>query len=223
MRKKIIYCLGTYVLLAQMLFSSILPCHAAQTGAGALPAEGGAETASKSYVLAADRSQISFGSLEQGSTALGQDIVLSNQGTEDISLQWREADYHDSISVDAPETDFLAAGESCVFTAWANTSLEPGIYNTFILFGDKEDAYFERGIQVTVSMEIKKPVPTAPAVTSISISPGTLVASKGENYTFTASVSGENDYSKEVAWSVSGQTGRNTFIDGNGILHVGSD
>ncbi|MDE7359428.1 MAG: hypothetical protein K2N39_08395 [Lachnospiraceae bacterium] len=176
MRKRVIYSLGTYVLLAQMLFSSILPCHAAQTGAGALPAEGGAETASKSYVLAADRSQISFGSLEQGSTALGQDIVLSNQGTEDISLQWREADYHDSISVDAPETDFLAAGESCVFTVWANTSLEPGIYNTFILFGDKEDAYFERGVQVTVSVEIKKPLPTAPVITSISISPRTAVA-----------------------------------------------
>lgn len=63
----------------------------------------------------------------------------------------------------------------------------------------------------------------APAITSISISPGTVVASKGENCTFTAAVSGENDYSREVAWSVSGQTSQNTFIDGNGVLNVGSD
>lgn len=68
-----------------------------------------------------------------------------------------------------------------------------------------------------------EPVPTAPAVTSISISPGTAVVSKGENCAFTASVFGENDCSKEVAWSVSGQASHNTFIDGNGVLNVGSD
>lgn len=63
----------------------------------------------------------------------------------------------------------------------------------------------------------------APAVTSISISPGTAVVSKGETCAFTAAVSGEDDYSREVVWSVSGQAGRNTFIDGNGVLNVASD
>lgn len=223
MRKNGIFALGAYLLAAQMFFAGTLSCHAAQIGFGAYPEEGVAEAESGSYVLGTDKTQISFGSLEQGSAALGQDIVLTNQGAEDIALQWREADYHDSISVDAPETDFLAAGESCIFTVEANTSLEPGIYNTFILFGDKEDAYFERGVQVTISMEIIKPVPSEPVITSIRISPGTVVASKGGNCTFTASVSGENDYIKEVAWSVSGQTSRNTFIDSNGVLNVGTD
>ena len=223
MRKNGIFALGAYLIAAQMFFAGTLSCHAAQIGFGAYPEEGVAEAESGSYVLGTDKTQISFGSLEQGSAALGQDIVLTNQGAEDIALQWREADYHDSISVDAPETDFLAAGESCIFTVEANTSLEPGIYNTFILFGDKEDAYFERGVQVTISMEIIKPVPSEPVITSIRISPGTVVASKGGNCTFTASVSGENDYIKEVAWSVSGQTSRNTFIDSNGVLNVGTD
>lgn len=67
------------------------------------------------------------------------------------------------------------------------------------------------------------PCHAAPAVTSISISPGTAVVSKGETCAFTAVVSGEDDYSREVAWSVSGQAGRNTFIDGNGVLNVASD
>lgn len=223
MGKNGIFALGAFLLAAQMFFASTLSCHAAQIGFDAYPEEGVTEAESGSYVLGADKTQISFGSLEQGSAALGQDIVLTNQGAEDIALQWREADYHDSISVDAPETDFLAAGESCIFTVEANTSLKPGIYNTFILFGDKEDAYFERGVQVTISMEIIKPVPSEPVITSISISPGTVVASKGGNCTFTASVSGENDYIKEVAWSVSGQTSRNTFIDSNGVLNVGTD
>lgn len=63
----------------------------------------------------------------------------------------------------------------------------------------------------------------AAQITSISISPGTAVVSKGERCAFTASVSGENDYSREVAWSVSGQMSQNTFIDGNGVLNVASD
>ncbi|MDE7232146.1 MAG: hypothetical protein K2N37_03630, partial [Lachnospiraceae bacterium] len=62
-----------------------------------------------------------------------------------------------------------------------------------------------------------------PTVTSVSISPGTTVVSKNESCAFTASVAGENNYSREVAWSVSGQTSPNTFIDGNGILNVASD
>lgn len=62
-----------------------------------------------------------------------------------------------------------------------------------------------------------------PAVTSVSISPGSVVVSKDSTCVFTASVSGENNYSRDVAWSVSGQTSQNTFIDGNGVLNVASD
>lgn len=62
-----------------------------------------------------------------------------------------------------------------------------------------------------------------PAVTSVSISPGTTVVSKNATCAFTAFVAGENNYSQEVAWSVSGQTSQNTFIDGNGVLNVASD
>lgn len=62
-----------------------------------------------------------------------------------------------------------------------------------------------------------------PAVTSVSISPGTVVVAKNAKCAFTASVAGENNYSREVAWSISGQTSGNTFIDGNGVLNVASD
>ncbi len=63
----------------------------------------------------------------------------------------------------------------------------------------------------------------APAITSVSVSPVSTVVSKNSSYAFVASVAGQNDYSREVAWSVHGQTSQNTFIDGSGILHVGSD
>lgn len=62
-----------------------------------------------------------------------------------------------------------------------------------------------------------------PFITSVSISPGTVVVPKGETYAFIVSVSGEGAFSGAVAWSVSGQTSRNTFIDSNGVLNVASD
>ncbi len=65
--------------------------------------------------------------------------------------------------------------------------------------------------------------PPASSISSVSISPGTTIVSKGSSYAFVAFVTGQNDYSREVSWSVDGQTSQNTYIDGSGILHVGSD
>lgn len=65
--------------------------------------------------------------------------------------------------------------------------------------------------------------PPASVITSVRVSPGTMIVSKNSSYAFVASVTGRNNYSDEVTWSVSGQTSQNTYIDGNGILHVGSD
>lgn len=62
-----------------------------------------------------------------------------------------------------------------------------------------------------------------PFVTSVTISPGTTVASKDGKCRFTAYVAGVNDYSQEVVWSVSGQTSQGTFIDANGVLNVAPD
>lgn len=65
--------------------------------------------------------------------------------------------------------------------------------------------------------------PPASSISSVSISPGTTIVSKGSSYAFVAFVTGQNDYSREVSWSIHGQTSQNTYIDGSGILHVGSD
>lgn len=62
-----------------------------------------------------------------------------------------------------------------------------------------------------------------PFITSVTISPGTTVVSKDTKCSFTAYVSGVNDYSREVVWSVSGQKSQSTFIDANGVLNVASD
>lgn len=71
--------------------------------------------------------------------------------------------------------------------------------------------------------EVPEPTPDAPVIKSISISPGTAVVSKNSTCDFRATVTGENNYSSEVAWSVSGQKSQNTFMDSKGVLNVGSD
>lgn len=61
------------------------------------------------------------------------------------------------------------------------------------------------------------------SISSVAISPGSIVVTKNASCTFTATVTGENDYSCEVVWSVSGQTSQSTFIDSKGVLNVASD
>lgn len=61
------------------------------------------------------------------------------------------------------------------------------------------------------------------AIHSVAVSPGSIVVTKNTTCTFTASVTGENDYSSEVVWSVSGQTSQSTFIDSKGVLNVAAD
>lgn len=61
------------------------------------------------------------------------------------------------------------------------------------------------------------------SISSVAISPGSIVVTKNASCTFTATVAGENDYSSEVVWSVSGQTSQSTFIDSKGVLNVASD
>lgn len=61
------------------------------------------------------------------------------------------------------------------------------------------------------------------AIRSVAISPGSTVVTKNATFTFTASVTGENDYSSEVVWSISGQSSQSTFIDSKGVLNVAAD
>lgn len=214
MKRKTLYYFETCLLTLQMFFLAVIPCRAAEIDSGA------SLSARDGYRLQADKSQLNFGSLAQGSLASGQNIILTNNGQEELELLWHESDYHDCITVDAPADFALDPGESCTFAITPNTSLPPGTYNTFLLFGDLSDPYFENGVQVDISLKITNP---APVITSISISPGTVVVSKNSTCAFTASVSGQNNYSREVAWNVTGQTSGNTFIDSRGVLNIGSD
>ncbi len=229
MKSKMICRFMACLMILAFFLSDVLPCHATVIGSGASVSDSGSVPEEESgvrtaaYALTAQQSRISFGSLEQNSIVSAQSIVLTNEGSGTIELLWNESDRNDCVTVDAPDHFSLAPGESCTFTVSANTSLAPGSYSAFLLFGDLSDPYFENGVRVDLSLEVRKPVQTAPVIKSVSISPSTTVASKNSTCRFTASVTGENNFSSEVAWSVAGQLSGNTFIDTGGILNIASD
>lgn len=229
MKRKNTYFFRSCLIILIILLSDILPCYAVGTGPDSLPVWDGSEQKAPDtsedppYVLQTNQTQISFGILEQESLVPGQNIVLTNRGAEEIDLLWYESDQYDCIVVDAPDLLSLNPGESCTFTAAANTSLTAGTYNAILLFGNVSDPYFEHGVQVDLSMKIIEPAPVIPSITSISISPGTVAAAKNSTCSFTASITGENGFSREVVWSVSGQKSYNTFIDNGGILNIAAD
>ena len=65
--------------------------------------------------------------------------------------------------------------------------------------------------------------PTEPTVTAVAVTPKTASVKQGAEQTFTATVTGENNPSKEVIWSVSGGASEATKITAEGKLTVGSD
>ncbi|MCM1123449.1 MAG: Ig-like domain-containing protein [Eubacterium sp.] len=92
----------------------------------------------------------------------------------------------------------------------------------------RKAVYFTSAVILTIQILISAGFPChateeqKPVITSIAVSPGTVVIPKNETCAFTVTISGSN-FSGAVAWSVSGQTSQNTFIDANGILNVAAD
>ncbi|SBW00496.1 exported hypothetical protein [uncultured Eubacteriales bacterium] len=67
-------------------------------------------------------------------------------------------------------------------------------------------------------------LPTLPAtVDSVTVSPDTATVQKGATQQFTVTVTGTNNPSQEVAWTVDGGTSSGTSISAGGVLTVGAD
>lgn len=75
------------------------------------------------------------------------------------------------------------------------------------------------GLSATATVTVTEP-PVA-AVTGISIDPAAAEVEKGQTLQFTATVSGTGDFSKDVAWAISGGTA--STINANGLVSVGAD
>jgi len=64
------------------------------------------------------------------------------------------------------------------------------------------------------------PSPITPKVTSITVTPSTATVTKGQTRQFCSTVTGTNNPSQAVTWSVIGGNSTNTNISSNGLLSV---
>ena len=77
MKRKFTHFIRTCLFTLILLLASILPCHASGIGSGVAPDT----PEDPSYLLEADRTQISFGALEQGGLLSGQKEDRPNRGS----------------------------------------------------------------------------------------------------------------------------------------------
>lgn len=121
-----------------------------------------------------------------------------------------------SFKKDATVTITATVPSDQDFDYWQTTS-------NAVVFADRnsETTTFSMPSEnVTVTAVFKDKVPT---VTSVTVSPTSRTIQVDTDYTFSASVLGENNPSQAVTWSVSGNNSGGTTINESGKLHIADD
>ena len=83
--------------------------------------------------------------------------------------------------------------------------------------GDNSNTYTSQAAKLTISYV------AAPTIKYMSVNPNVAEVFKGKSQQFKVLISADQQADKTVTWSVEGATSRNTLIDSNGLLTVGSD
>ena len=169
------------------------------------------------YHLETNTHNLSISRIVQGTAVEYTCITVTNRSSRAVSLIWHETDPYNMLRVDAPNVCILQPGTCAEFWILPNTSLSPGTYNATLMFADASDPMYVYGETVNVSMNI---VSEDPVARNISIAPNNVDVATGSNIQFAATVTGDNNPSNDVSWSISGQNSGNTTIDGNGFMRI---
>jgi len=138
-------------------------------------------------------------SLAQGYSAHSEAYILS--GTKPITVTLKDffpatANTHISWNSATEKLD-IAEG------------LIPGTYKVTIEATNKKAPSV---LEVTITI--------IPRITGVTVAPTTATVKKGKTQTFTATVSGTGDYSREVSWSIIGGSGYSSINVSTGVLTV---
>ena len=127
----------------------------------------------------------------------------------------------ESVIEDFEAIEGVTGVETAEHNGQATVKLElaSGGYDFFIKEGKLTVEYAD-GYTAEGSGEPESP---GPVVESVSITPRSAVVEKGQTYKFAAAVTGQNDPSQEVIWSVEGAASDKTVISADGVLTVGED
>lgn len=171
------------------------------------------------YFIYTNTNYLSFGNLSKGDQTDYQEIIVYNPTETEVNLIWYTSDPDNILYVDAPNDSIINPYGSTTFYVKAKTDVGEGTHRASIYMADSSDPSYTFGECVNVSMTIRE---EKPYVTSVSVTPGNISATKNSSVRFNANVSGGNNYNSGVDWSISGQNG-NSSIDSNGTLSIGSN
>ena len=167
-----------------------------------------------------DKGVISFGTMPQNSYCNYREFRVTNTSDSTLSLIWNEQDPYGFINLLNPDSCTLGVGESTTFKVSINTGVAPGQYGGVIYITDYDNPGFTDSAYVQISATITD---SKAAVTNVSVSPSDVTLNAGSNVTFSSVVTGVNDYTSAVEWSVSGQKSSSTYITSSGVLYISGD
>lgn len=169
--------------------------------------------------------RLSFGRLKAGDYVDYQKATFTNIGNmrHVFSISISQEDMWD---VDLPQDNIIDPGatvEVYVRPNLSNPKWNEGDYTGVLTLNGFSASSGTISDTATVNLYVTIYKPASPWVSSVSVSPATVVLSQNSTYTFSASVNCGDGANPGVNWSISGQTSGSTYIDSNGTLYVGSD
>ena len=171
-------------------------------------------------LLSTEKSSISFGTLSFGQAADYKSVTVFNNSGKEVNLAYETADSDNMLIIDAPSDALIPAGGYASFFVATNSDLEPGKHTASLYVYDINDISFDYYLRIDFTATV---LLDAPYVTDIDIFPVTGDVTPGGAITFLSSVHTENGGSERVNWDVQGNYSTNTYIDNDGVLHVGED
>lgn len=175
---------------------------------------------SPAYSLAISNSRISFGKQTVGYPIDSQAVTVSNTGSTEVSLIWKDVDPDCAFMVDTTNAQKIAPGSSATIYVSVATNKGVGAYSGVILFANNTDTAYTSGVKLETSVTI---VQEEARIKKFSLSPAQISASPNSSVNFSTKVEGEGDFDSNVLYSVTGNTSTDTYIDERGRLNIASN
>lgn len=173
-----------------------------------------------SYSIAISDARISFGKQKVGYSIDSQAVYITNTGSTPVSLIWKDVDPDCAFVVDTTKAQNIGPGSMAPVYVSVATNKGVGAYNGVILFADNTDTAYAAGVKLEVSVTIQE---EKARVKTITLTPGDVTAAPNSSVNFSAEVTGDGEFDKNVKYSVTGNKSTDTYIDERGRLNIASN
>ena len=171
------------------------------------------------YTIDIGLTTLNFGTIGEGDSGKTLTVTVTNNGKNSITLGAGPNGDANAFKVSPQFSGTTLKPKSPVtFSVTPASGLKAGSYSaSYQLYNNASNSS-----QKTVSFAVTV-TKAQPYVSKVVISPGSANVPVGKTVQFSAAVEGQNDYSKDVTWSVSGANKSGTSVNSSGKLTIASD